>query len=39
MRRWGYGINSLHKKAHIHVDDAPWWVFALDDLVSRQANN
>lgn len=33
MRKWGYGINSFHNKANIYVDDAPWWVFALDDLV------
>ncbi|MGD0856115.1 MAG: hypothetical protein ABSA18_09970 [Dehalococcoidia bacterium] len=33
MRKWGYGINSLHKQANIHIDEAPWWVFALDDLV------
>jgi len=33
MRKWGYGINSLHKTANIHIDDGPWWAFALDDLV------
>jgi hypothetical protein len=30
MRKWGYGINSYCKTAHIYVDDAPWWIFALD---------
>jgi len=33
MRKWTYGINSYHKTAHICVDDAPWWVFALDNLI------
>jgi hypothetical protein len=33
MRRWTYGINSYRRTASIHVDDAPWWVFALDNLI------
>lgn len=32
MRRFGYGINSFHKKASIWVDYAPFWVFWLDDI-------
>jgi len=30
MRKWGYGINSYCKTADIYVDDASWWIFALD---------
>jgi len=30
MRRWGYGINSYRKLASIHVEEAPWWIFALE---------
>ena len=30
MRKWSYGINSYHKTATIYVDDAPWWIFALE---------
>jgi hypothetical protein len=33
MKVWGYGINSYHKTAHIYVDEAAWWVFALDNVI------
>ena len=33
MKKWDYGINSYHKTAQIHVDEAAWWVFALDNLI------
>lgn len=34
MRRWAYAINSIYKTAHVHCDEAPWWVFAIDKLVT-----
>lgn len=30
MKRWSYGINSIYKKASIYLEEAPWWIFALD---------
>lgn len=33
MRVWCYGVNSYHKTAHIHADDAPWYIFLLDRVV------
>ena len=33
MRRIGYGINSYHKNVHLNVDFAPFWIFALENLI------
>jgi len=33
MRKWGYGINSIHRTAHIYVDQSSWWVFAIDRAI------
>jgi hypothetical protein len=33
MKVWGYGINSYHKTAQIHVEEAAWWVFALENSI------
>ena len=35
MRVWGYGINSYHKTASIHIEDAAWWIWGLDWLVDK----
>lgn len=35
MRRWTYAINSIYKISHIHCEEAPWWVFAIDSLVCK----
>lgn len=31
MQRWSYGTNNLYKTAHIHLEEAPWWVWVLTD--------
>jgi len=28
MKIWSYGINSIHKKASIYLEEVSWWVFA-----------
>ena len=33
MKRWGYGINSYHKTAHIFCEIAPFYIFWLEDIV------
>ncbi|MBM4446666.1 MAG: hypothetical protein FJ023_04850 [Chloroflexi bacterium] len=33
MRKWGYGINSIHMTAQIHTEESSWWVFALDRTI------
>lgn len=33
MRKWGYGINSIHRTAQIHTEESSWWVFALDRTI------
>ena len=33
MRKWGYGINSIHRTAHIYVEESSWWVFAIDRII------
>jgi len=30
METWSYGINSIYKKVSIYLEEAPWWIFALD---------
>jgi len=34
MRTWSYGINSYKKKGHISLDEAPWYIFFLDTIVT-----
>jgi len=34
MERWGLGINSYHKTAHIWCDVAPFYIFWLDDIMT-----
>jgi len=33
MRKWGYGINSIHRTAHIHIEESSRWVFAIDRTI------
>ena len=33
MKKIEYGFNSYHKTASINVDFAPFWVFALNEIV------
>jgi hypothetical protein len=33
MRKWDYGINSVHRTAHILVEESSWWVFAIDSAI------
>jgi hypothetical protein len=33
MRSWMYGMNSYYKKAAVYLEEAPWWVFAVDRIV------
>lgn len=33
MKSWSYGINSIYRRASIHLEEAPWWVFAVDRSV------
>jgi len=33
MKTWSYGINSIYKKASIYLEEASWWVFALDRII------
>lgn len=35
MKRWGYGINSYHKTAHIFCEVAPFYIFWLEDIVQN----
>ena len=30
MKSWSYGINSIYKRASIYLEEAPWWIFAVD---------
>ena len=30
MRRWGIGTNSLFKTASYDLEEAPWWIFAIE---------
>lgn len=32
MQKWGYGCNNLYKHCHVHLEEGPWWVFALMDF-------
>lgn len=32
MKSWGYGINSIYKKANIYLEKASWWVFLIDRI-------
>ena len=33
MKKWGYGINSFHRTAHIYIEKSSWWVFAIDRTI------
>lgn len=33
MRNWSYGINSIHRTAHILVEESSWWAFAIDRTI------
>jgi len=33
MRKWGYDINSIHRTAHIYVEESSRWVFAIDRII------
>ena len=33
MKTWSYGINTIYKKANIYLEEASWWVFALDRTI------
>lgn len=35
MRRWSIGRNNIYFDASIYLEDAPWYVFLLDDLVNQ----
>jgi len=39
VRKWTYGINSYHKTASLILEDAPWWVFVLEDFVDFLSAN
>lgn len=32
MKSWSYGINSIYRKASIYLEEAPWWMFAIDRI-------
>jgi len=32
MKSWSYGTNSIYKKANIYLEEAFWWVFAVDRI-------
>ena len=33
MRKWSYGVNSVHRTAHILVEESSWWAFAIDRTI------
>ena len=35
MQRWHIGANSYHKTASIHLEDAPWYTFALENFTFK----
>jgi len=35
MRKYSYGTNGYYKTASIFIEDAPWYIFALDTLIER----
>ena len=35
MRRYSYGINSVHKTAHINIEFGKWYIFLFLDLIER----
>lgn len=34
MKSWGYGINGLYRSCSIHLEKAPWYVFAVEHAVN-----
>jgi len=32
MERWGISSNGLYKKASVHCEEGPWWLFFLEWL-------
>jgi hypothetical protein len=33
MRKWGIEINSYYKTAYYWLEEAPWWVFVIEDAM------
>lgn len=33
MRRWSVGINNYYFTSHIYLDEAPWYVFAIEYII------
>ncbi len=30
MKNWSYGINSLYKTGYVFLEEAPWYIFAIE---------